>query len=113
MRTRQITVYGAHWCPDCRRSKQFPVDQQIPRTASAGDGGGLPKALWRPVRTTNALENLNREFRRRTETQRSFATEAAGVTLLWALVASGQMRLRRINGYRALKQLVEQEQAAS
>lgn len=20
---QKITVYGAHWCPDCRRSKQF------------------------------------------------------------------------------------------
>jgi len=72
----------------------------------------LPKSLWRSVRTTNALENLNREFRRRTKTQGSFGTEAAGVTLLWALVAFGQIRLRRINGYRALEYLLEQEQAA-
>ena len=26
----QITLYGAHWCPDCRRSKQFLGEQQIP-----------------------------------------------------------------------------------
>jgi thioredoxin reductase (NADPH) len=26
----QITVYGAHWCPDCRRSKQFLGEFQIP-----------------------------------------------------------------------------------
>ena len=25
-----ITVYGAHWCPDCRRSKQFLGEYQIP-----------------------------------------------------------------------------------
>ena len=25
-----ITVYGAHWCPDCRRSKQFLGEHQIP-----------------------------------------------------------------------------------
>jgi thioredoxin reductase (NADPH) len=25
-----ITVYGAHWCPDCRRSKMFLGEHQIP-----------------------------------------------------------------------------------
>ena len=27
-----ITVYGAYWCPDCRRAKQFLGDHQIPYT---------------------------------------------------------------------------------
>ncbi|MBN1639654.1 MAG: FAD-dependent oxidoreductase [Anaerolineae bacterium] len=26
----EITVYGAHWCPDCRRSKQFLGEHQVP-----------------------------------------------------------------------------------
>ncbi|MEZ4661144.1 MAG: FAD-dependent oxidoreductase [Caldilineaceae bacterium] len=26
----QITLYGAYWCPDCRRSKQFLGEHQIP-----------------------------------------------------------------------------------
>lgn len=25
-----ITVCGAHWCPDCRRGKQFLGEHQIP-----------------------------------------------------------------------------------
>ena len=25
-----ITIYGAHWCPDCRQSKQFLGEHQIP-----------------------------------------------------------------------------------
>ena len=25
-----ITVYGAPWCPDCKRSKQFLIEQRIP-----------------------------------------------------------------------------------
>jgi thioredoxin reductase (NADPH) len=29
-RKASITIYGAHWCPDCRRSKQFLGDHQIP-----------------------------------------------------------------------------------
>jgi len=30
MKQPEITVYGAHWCPDCRRSKQFLGEHQIP-----------------------------------------------------------------------------------
>lgn len=30
--TSDITVYGAYWCPDCRRSKRFLSEQQIPYT---------------------------------------------------------------------------------
>ena len=30
MSENSITVYGAHWCPDCRRSKQFLGEHQIP-----------------------------------------------------------------------------------
>jgi thioredoxin reductase (NADPH) len=29
-RAADITVYGAYWCPDCRRSKQFLGEHQIP-----------------------------------------------------------------------------------
>lgn len=30
MSKSEITVYGAHWCPDCRQSKQFLGEHQIP-----------------------------------------------------------------------------------
>ena len=30
MSEHEITVYGAHWCPDCRQSKQFLGEHQIP-----------------------------------------------------------------------------------
>ncbi len=36
----------------------------------------------------------------------------SGVTLLWGLVACGQIRLRRINGYQDLPQLLSQQEAA-
>jgi thioredoxin reductase (NADPH) len=29
-KSANITVYGAYWCPDCRRSKQFLGEHQIP-----------------------------------------------------------------------------------
>ena len=62
----------------------------------------FPKAMWKSLGTTNTLENLNREFRRRTKTQASFSTEAAAVTLLVGLVAFGQIVLRRIDGHAQL-----------
>ena len=66
----------------------------------------FPKAMWRALRTTNPLENLNREFRRRTKTQASFSREDAAVTLLYGLVAFGQIRMHKIDGHRKLKALV-------
>ena len=59
----------------------------------------FPKAMWKSLRTINALENLNRGFRRRTKTQASFTTEAAAVTLLYGLVALGHVALRKIDGH--------------
>ena len=47
----------------------------------------FPKDTWKSIRTTNTIENLNREFRRRTKTQASFSTEAAALTVLYGLVA--------------------------
>ncbi|MBV8444968.1 MAG: FAD-dependent oxidoreductase [Candidatus Dormibacteraeota bacterium] len=29
MKARRITVYGAPWCPDCRRSKKFLAEQRV------------------------------------------------------------------------------------
>ena len=70
----------------------------------------FPKALWKSLRTTNALENLNREFRRRTKTQASFSTEAAALTVLFGLVAAGQIVFRKIDGHQTLAGFLAQEQ---
>ena len=70
----------------------------------------FPKAMWKSLRTTNALENLNREFRRRTKTQASFSTEAAALTVLFGLVAVGQIVFRKIDGHQALAAFLMQEQ---
>jgi putative transposase len=44
----------------------------------------FPKETWKSIRTTNTIENLNREFRRRTKTQASFCTEARADRPVWA-----------------------------
>jgi putative transposase len=53
------------------------------------------------VRTTNALERINEEFRRRTKTQASLPSEEA-LFLLFDLLRSGQVRLRRLVGWQDL-----------
>ena len=73
----------------------------------------FPRALWKSIRTTNAVENLNREFQRRTKTQASFTTEESAVALLFGLVASGQIRLRRIDGYQHLAEVLGKGEVAA
>jgi transposase-like protein len=96
------TSFLAKWrtlCPAVARSLEEAGEQLLTFYA-------FPKAMWRALRTTNALENLNREFRRRTKTQASFSTEDAGVTLLFGLVAFGQIQLRKIDGHRHVSELL-------
>ena len=73
----------------------------------------FPRAMWKSIRTTNALENLNREFRRRTKTQASFSSEESAVALLFGLIASGQIQLRRIDGYQRLSEILEHAEVAA
>ena len=69
----------------------------------------FPKAMWKSLRTTNTLENLNREFRRRTKTQASFGTEDAALIILYGLVAFGQIQLRKIDGHQQLPSFIAKE----
>ena len=66
----------------------------------------FPTAQWKTLRTTNAIERLNEEFRRRVKTQGSLPNEDAAVSLLFGLVASGQIRLRKIDGHTTLARLI-------
>jgi transposase-like protein len=73
--------------------------------ASLEEGGdelltffAFPPEQWKCLRTTNAIERLNEEFRRRVKTQGSFPTEDAAMVLLYGLVATGQIKLRKIDG---------------
>jgi putative transposase len=62
----------------------------------------FPKTQWKTLRTTNTIERLHEEFRRRVKTQGSLPTEDAALVLLFCLVASGQIKLRRIDGWRKI-----------
>jgi putative transposase len=62
----------------------------------------FPQEQWRSLKTTNIVENLNHEFRRRTKTQGLFPTQSSVLILLFGLVASGMVRMRRIGGYETM-----------
>jgi len=58
----------------------------------------FPFQQWKSLRTTNALERINEEFRRRTKTQTVLPTENAVLLLLNGMLRSGSIRTRRIDG---------------
>ena len=69
----------------------------------------LPKAQWKTLRATNTIERLHEEFRRRVKTQSSLPSEDAALILLFSLVASGQIKLRKIDGWRKIAAMLSQE----
>jgi transposase-like protein len=73
----------------------------------------FPKAQWKTLRTTNTIERLYEEFRRRVKTQGSLPSEDAALVLLFSLVASGQIKLRRIDGWRKIAEVLSQHTAAA
>ena len=73
---------------------------------SAGIAGDRLSLSRRALRTTNTIERLHEEFRRRVKTQGSRPSEDAALVLLFSLVASGQIKLRRIDGWRKIAAVV-------
>ena len=59
----------------------------------------FPHSQWKALRTTNALERINGEFRRRTKTQSSLPSSDAVMLLLFGLLRSGAVKLRRMDGW--------------
>jgi transposase-like protein len=62
----------------------------------------LPSGQWRSARTTNAVERLHEEFKRRIKTQTVLPSAETAAMLFWALLASGQIAMRKIDGWQTL-----------
>ena len=69
---------GSSPSPDCRRAN--------------GDS----------ARTTNAIERLHEEFKRRIKTQTVLPSADTAAMLFWALLASGQINMRKVDGWQTL-----------
>jgi hypothetical protein len=57
----------------------------------------LLSSQWNSARTTD-------EFKRRSKTQTVLPSDAAAAMLFWALLASGQITVRKVNGWKTLTQ---------
>ena len=60
------------------------------------------KSQWKSTRTTNAIERLHEEFKRRIKTQTILPSAETAAMLFWALLASGQIVMRKIDGWESL-----------
>ena len=67
----------------------------------------LDPSQWKSARTTNAIERLNEEFRRRIKTQTVLPCAESVPMLLWALLAAGQIQMRKVDGWETLSQPIE------
>jgi putative transposase len=65
----------------------------------------FPKTQWKALRTTNALERITGEFRRRTKTQASLPGQEAVLLLLFGLLRSGHVKLRKIDGWEEMERV--------
>ena len=64
----------------------------------------LPPSQWKSARTTNAVERLHEEFKRRIKTQTVLPSAETAAMLFWALLASGQITMRKVDGWQSLGQ---------
>jgi putative transposase len=66
----------------------------------------LPESQWKRLRTTNIVERVIEEFRRRVKTQAVLPSQDSALLLLYGLIASGQLRFRKLDGYQELDRVV-------
>ncbi len=91
------------WCLKCRAvadSLEEAGDRLFTFTR-------LDPSQWKAARTTNAIERLNEEFRRRIKTQAVLPCAETVPMLLWALLASGQITMRKVDGWQTLDKAIE------
>ena len=62
----------------------------------------LPSSQWESARTTNAIERLHEEFKRRIKTQTVLPSAETAAMPFWALLASGQVTMRKVDGWQTL-----------
>jgi putative transposase len=62
----------------------------------------FPPSQWKSIRTSNAIERLHEEFKRRIKTQTVLPCAETAALLFWARLASGQITMRKVDGWQTL-----------
>ena len=65
----------------------------------------FPQEQWKCLRTTNPIERLNGEFKRRVKTQCSLPSETSAMLILFGLIISEQIRFRKIDGWKKIVEI--------
>jgi transposase-like protein len=94
--TKARITFRKKWqlrCPSVVESLDEAGDEIFTFTA-------FPSSQWKALRTTNVLERINEEFRRRTKTQASLPSQDAVLLLLFGLLRTGRITLRRLVGWK-------------
>jgi transposase-like protein len=63
---------------------------------------------WKSARTTNAIQRLHEQFKRRIKTGRCCRPSRLSVRVLRALLASGQITMRKVDGWQILAETADQ-----
>lgn len=62
-----------------------------------------PALQWKSLRSTNVIERIHGELRRRIKTQGAWTDEEAVMSLLLGLFIAGLLRLRKIDGWQTIR----------
>jgi putative transposase len=82
--------------------KEEDIEQLMVISRSRTEAASRPPGQWRSLRTTNAIERLHEEFKRRIKTQTVLPSADTAAMLFWALLASGQINMRKVDGWQTL-----------
>jgi transposase-like protein len=62
----------------------------------------FPPCQWKSIRTSNTIERLHEEFKHRIKTQTILSFAETAALLSSALLASGQIVMRKVDGWQSL-----------
>jgi len=95
---RRRKLFLAKWRPKCRAvadSLEEAGERLFTFTR-------LPAGQWKSARTTNAIERLHEEFKRRIKTQTVLPSAETAAMLFWSLLAAGQITMRKVDGWQSI-----------
>ena len=64
-----------------------------------------PESMWKCLRTTNIIERIHGEMRRRVKTQAALPNEEAVLNVVYGLFVAGVVRLRRVDGWQKISEV--------
>lgn len=104
-RKRFITTWSKQ-CPAVARSLQEAGEELLTFYR-------YPKTQWKSLRSTNVIERVHGEFRRRIKTQASLPGQDAVLLIMFGLLSTGQIRMRSIEGYQDMHRVHAELRLAS